>query len=412
MRLKFVFALLVLFATACTSTGTTQDSSGSPPNVPPSETPSITKTSPAISTTESPPTSTLAPYPDDTPLPPTIAAPLVSSPGITSLTMLSELDGWAISENAILRTTDGGSTWYNVSPSGVTDLGFGTGHTFFDASQAWILVADASDPAASGLLYRTGDGGLTWTVYPVPFGGGQMAFVDETHGWMLASLGAGAGSMAVAIYITDDGGESWTQTYTNDPNLAGAGDSLPLSGIKNNLTALDEETAWVGGVIYAPETFYLYKTTDGGRTWTPQTIPAAPGMQNTEVAVDSGPIFTTPDDGVLPIRFTGETLRTGFYATHDGGVTWEFVTFMPGAGAVDFVSPSDGFFWTGEQFFVTADGAQTWTSVDPNVPFGDTFAGMDFVNTNTGWVWTYEGASQYSLYKTTDGGHTWVSMEK
>ena len=297
------------------------------------------------------PTDTPAPFADDTPLPPTIAAPIVSSPDITFLHMLNELDGWAITENAILRTTDGGSTWYNVSPQGVTEFGYGTANTFLNASQAWVMVTDWSDPVGSGLLYRTSDGGLTWTVYPVPFGGGDLTFIDDDNGWMMASLGVAAGSMGVAIYQTDDGGATWTQTYTNDPNLANASDSLPLGGIKSNLTPLDADTAWVGGVIYAPETFYLYKTSDGGQTWAPQTIPAAPGMQNTEVSIDSGPIFTSPSDGILPIRFTGETYRTGFYATHDGGVNWEFVTFMPGAGAVDFVSPSDGFFWTGEQFF-------------------------------------------------------------
>jgi photosystem II stability/assembly factor-like uncharacterized protein len=254
------------------------------------------------------------------------------------------------------------------------------------------------------------DGGLNWTVYPVPFGGGDMTFIDELHGWMMAPLGAGAGSMAVAIYTTDDGGASWSRAYTNDPNLAGAGDSLPLGGIKNNLTPLDERTAWVGGVIYSPETFYLYKTIDGGQTWAPQTLPTAPGMQNTEVAVDIGPIFLTPDEGILPLRFMGETLRTGFYATHEGGVTWEFLTFMPGAGAVDFVSSSDGFFWTGEQFFFTGDGAQTWASITSDVLFADAFAGMDFVNARTGWVWTYDETGQHSLFKTTDGGATWYPM--
>jgi photosystem II stability/assembly factor-like uncharacterized protein len=310
-----------------------------------------------------------------------------------------------------LRTTDGGSTWYNVSPQGVTAFGFGTANTFLNASQAWVMVADSSDPIGSGLLYRTGDGGLTWTVYPVPFGGGEMAFLDEDSGWMMAYLGIAAGSMGVSIYRTNDGGATWTQTYTNDPNLANAGDSLPLGGIKNDLVPLDTGTAWVGGVVYAPETFYLYKTIDGGATWSPQTIPAAPGMQNTDISIDNGPIFVSPNDGILPIRFMGETQRTGFYATRDGGVNWEFVTFMPGAGEVDFVSPSDGFFWTGEQFFITADGAQTWTNINSDAPFADSFAGMDFVNTRTGWVWAYNVTGPNDLYKTVDGGATWIPME-
>jgi len=408
MRWKFVLAILALALQACTAIGTPL-----PPPEPASvsETESPPEVEPVTSTATLEPTDTPAPYEDDTPSPPTVAAPLVSSPGITYLHMLTELDGWAISDNAILRTTDGGSTWYNVSPQGVTEFGYGTANTFLNASQAWVMVADASNPVGSGLLYRTSDGGLTWTNYPVPFGGGDLAFTDENNGWMMAFLGVAAGSMGVSIYKTEDGGASWKQVYTNDPNLANASDSLPLGGIKDNLTPLDAQTAWVGGVIYAPETFYLYKSNDGGQSWAPQSMPAAPGMQGTELAIDNGPIFLTTSDGILPIRFTGETLRTGFYATHDGGLNWEFVTFMPGAGAVDFVSPSDGFFWTDEQFYFTVDGAQTWSTLSPNMDFHDSFAGMDFVNTRTGWIWTYDIIGQYGLYKTTDGGTTWFSME-
>jgi len=407
MKLSWLFPILLIL-TACTSP------LQSPPEAAPvSEAESVFPTdtlqpepAPKIQT------DTPAPLAGDTPLPPTIAAPIVSSPDITFLRMLTELDGWAITENAILRTTDGGSTWYNVSPQGVTEFGYGTANTFLSVSQAWVMVTDWSDPVGSGLLYRTSDGGLTWTVYPVPFGGGDLAFLDEDNGWMMAALGIGAGSMGVAIYQTDDGGATWTQTYTNDPNLENASDSLPLGGIKSNLTPLDGSTAWVGGVVYAPETFYLYKTDDGGQTWAQQTLPAAPGMENTEVSIDSGPIFTSPNDAILPIRFTGETYRTGFYATNDGGLNWEFVSFMPGAGTVDFVSPTDGFFWTGEQFFITDDGAQSWTNINFDVLFGESFAGMDFVNTRTGWVWTYDETGQYGLYKTTDGGTTWISIEE
>ena len=413
MRWKLTLIVLTLIMSACTAVGTTLSPSEAAPLSETEAEIEVSTDTPVLEPETEVPTDTPAPLAEDTPLPLTIAAPIVPSPHITFLRMLNELDGWAITENAILRTTDGGSTWYNVSPQGVTEFGYGTANTFLNASQAWIMVTDWSDPASfrSGLLYRTQDGGLTWIVDPVPFGGGDLTFIDDENGWMMASLGVAAGSMGVAIYQTEDGGATWTQTYTNDPNIADASDSLPLSGIKNNLTPLDSQTAWVGGVIYAPETFYLFKTNDGGQTWAPQTIPAAPSMQNTEVLIDSGPIFTSPSDGIMPIRFTGETYRTGFYATQDGGVNWEFVTFMPGAGTVDFVSPSVGFFWTGEQFFVTEDGAQTWTTINSNVLFGDMFAGVDFVNTRTGWAWTYDQDGQYGLYKTTDGGVTWVSMD-
>ena len=67
----------------------------------------------------------------------------------------------------------------------------------------------------------------------------------------MADLGVGAGSMAVSVFQTKDGGATWTRAYTNDPNLEGAGDSLPLGGIKDMLVPLDMNTAWIGGVIYS-----------------------------------------------------------------------------------------------------------------------------------------------------------------
>ena len=114
MRLKISLIVLTLIATACTSVGT--------PLSPPESASAASTDTPAPEPATEVPTNTLAPFEDDTPLPPTIAAPVVSSPGITSLHMLNELDGWAISENAILRTTDGASTWYNVSPQGVNGI--------------------------------------------------------------------------------------------------------------------------------------------------------------------------------------------------------------------------------------------------------------------------------------------------
>ncbi|MDK1117853.1 MAG: hypothetical protein QGM50_03585 [Anaerolineae bacterium] len=339
-----------------------------------------------------------------------ISAPIVNSANILNLHMFNERDGWGISENSILRTIDGGVTWYNVSPQGLTTFGYGVPNAFLNASQAWVIVVEAGDPYGSGTLYRTNDGGQSWTVFPVPFGGGNLSFTDDMNGWMMENLGGGAGSMAISIYRSENGGATWSQSFTNDPSLENTTDSLPLHGIKYNLTPLNSQTAWVGGVVYAPDTLYLYKTSDAGRTWALQSLPTAPGMQNTEISIDSGPIFSSQSDGILPVRYFGETFRTGFFSTHDGGGSWEFITAMPGTGAVDFVSLSAGFFWTGEQFFSTSDGGHSWTNINSDVLFGESFVGMDFVSTHTGWVWTYDPTGQYGLYQTTDGGKTWIPL--
>jgi len=321
--------------------------------------------------------------------------------------MFDEREGWGIAEEAIVRTNTGGQVWHDVSPAGLTDFGFSVHGFFRNPQQAWVLAPDAGDPPFGGRLYRTTDGGLTWQFSSVPFRDGRLAFLDDQNGWVMAGLGAGAGSMAVAVFKTSDGGQTWEQVFTNEPNLEGSSDSLPLGGIKMSFTPLNSQTAWIGGVVYTSGKFYFYRTTDGGKTWALQTLPPSPGSDTGEIVISQSPTFFSPTEAVLPVRIVGENVQTAIYATKDGGESWEFISEQPGAGMVDFTSPDEGIFWSGEQFFSTLDGGQTWTGVQPDIPFGDSFIGMEFVNAHTGWVWTYEPTGAGFLYVTTDSGGTW-----
>ena len=224
-----------------------------------------------------------------TPTPQTLPFPTISAPEIISLKMVNIHDGWALTENAVLRTNDGGLTWYEITPAGETNLGYGTGFSVLDEHTTWILAANPETPKSSGMLYRTQDGGMNWDEIAVPFSGNAIDFVEANQGWIMLDLGAGAGSMGVSIYRTADGGNSWAEVYTNDPNLPNAGDSLPLGGIKTNLVALDGQTAWISGIVYAPGVIYLYKSHDGGETWVLQELPTVPETQNAEASTQ-GPI--------------------------------------------------------------------------------------------------------------------------
>ncbi|MCI0549968.1 MAG: hypothetical protein L0287_03360 [Anaerolineae bacterium] len=359
-----------------------------------------------------PPESTPTPYPD-TPSPAEINAPLIESPALVSIQFLNEIDGWGVTETQIVRTNDGGVTWYNITPPEVTETGYLIEMFILDNNNVWLQKPDFDNYPNKGFLYHTTDGGITWVMFTTPFSGGDNNFLDANNGWMLADLGVGAGSNAVSVYQTTDGGETWDQIYTNDPNLADSGDSLPLAGIKSDLTPLNTQTAWVGGVVYSPGEIYLFRTEDAGRDWVPISLPLPSGAENFELSIDKDQMrFVTASDGFLALRMAGDITQTAIYVTHDAGDTWLLTpTIISDAGSADFLSANEAVVYNGNQFYVTRDAARTWTIIPPDVKFGDTFAGMDFVNTSSGWVITLDPTNNhYSLYRTSDGGATWFPV--
>ena len=353
---------------------------------------------------------TPTPYPD-TPSPAEINAPLVEVPALVSIQFLNELDGWGVTETQIVRTNDGGITWYNVTPTELTEAGYSVDIFVLDNDQVWMQLADFDNFPNSGSLYRTTDGGLTWTSNEVPFSRGDLNFLDANNGWVMSVLGVAAGSAGVSVFQTSDAGETWNQTYTNDPNLADAGDSLPLSGLKSGLTALDMQTAWVYGLTYAPGTVYLYRTEDGGANWNRQSLPLPQGVENAELSVEKIE-FIAPDFGFLTMRITSDNINLAVYISDDSGKTWSLTpTLIPGAGSADFLSANEAVIYNGSQFYVTRDAARTWSIIPPDVLFDESFAGMDFVNVSSGWVITVDPTTNHrALYRTSDGGATWFPV--
>jgi photosystem II stability/assembly factor-like uncharacterized protein len=356
--------------------------------------------------TEIPPT----PFPD-TPAPPTIPASVIEAPAFTDIQFFNELDGWGITEMYLVRTNDGGITWYDVTPTDLDEVGSTVETFILDKDHAWVQKPDFNNFPNNGILYHTADGGLTWSISSTPFSGGDLSFLDEDNGWMLGDLGVGAGSNAVAVFQTTDGGATWTERYSNDPNNPEAGDSLPLGGLKSDLAPIDMQTAWIGGVIYAPGTVYLYCTDDRGRTWTLVNLPLPEGAENVELGIDRDQMqFVSAQDGFLVVRMSGDSTQTAVYVTNDGGDRWTLTpTLIPEAGDSDFLSAEEAIIYNGEQFYITRDRARSWTTVSPDIVFGDSFLTMDFVNPNSGWI-VSAAEEQYSLYRTHDGGATWLPV--
>ncbi len=406
MKKILTFLFLLSFITACTTALATQS-----PQLQSASAPVATEANVVEATaTETEAIAQSAIAPANTPLPAVVEAPLIDSPSIIFIDMMDEVYGWGITETEVVSTNDGGVTWYNVTPPGLTDVGYSVFTDFLDKSHAWVQIVDPNNYPNGGTLYRTFDGGLSWDAFETPFSAGDMEFVDENNGWMMADLGVGAGSMAVAVFQTNNGGETWSRTYTNDPNIEGAGDTLPLGGIKVLMVPLNMNTAWIGGVVYSSGSTYLFRTDDSGRTWSQVSMMLPGDAQSSELTIEQIKFFS-PTQGFLVIRMTSTTQETILYTTNDGGETWNPApATLPNSGVLEIPSAQEMIFYYSNQFYVTKDAAQKFEVIDPNIAFGESLTDMSFANASTGWVITTSPTNQRALYKTIDGGVTWFPL--
>jgi photosystem II stability/assembly factor-like uncharacterized protein len=164
---------------------------------------------------------------------------------------------------SLLRSSDGGASWVSraswvVNPSFATPtLGFGSGTD----------VRDGLHPQTSAI---TRDGGRTWKTQLGPCHGEQnmtvgFSFPSSELGWAAcASSEAGAGFFQFkAVYRTTDGGATWTPTDSSSPSHA-FGRGLWANGGALGIHMFTDGSGyfWAGGG-YA----YLVHTSDGGHTW-------------------------------------------------------------------------------------------------------------------------------------------------
>jgi photosystem II stability/assembly factor-like uncharacterized protein len=276
-----------------------------------------------------------------------------------------------------------------------------------DVDNAWVLVP--LDPT-TGTLYQTTNGGIGWSSFGVPFSNATIQFLDAANGYVMTSLGGGAGSEAVAIYRTLDGGANWTRIYINDPTVEGSSDSLPLSGQKIDMYFLDVNRGWVGGAIPMDGFTYLYATADGGVTWTQQVLALPPGFETSMTEVGA-PHFFNATDGIMQVRLISGIPSTVFFMTFDGGLTWGRTFPINAYGRHSFATVLDVFLWDGgPALFFSHDSGLTWDAAAPNINITDTLMSMQFVNIATGWALTGDADGHHSLYVTHDGGTIWTPL--
>ncbi len=295
----------------------------------------------------------------------------------------------------VLRTTDGGRTWQDVSPGGDTGALEFRDVEAFDARRAVIMSAGEGGDSR---VYTTRDGGQTWRL------GFQnteasafydcIGFWDARHGIALSDPVGGR----FRVISTRDGGASWSVV---DPS--GMPDALPgefaFAASGTCLVTAGRSDAWIASGGGA--TSRVFHSTDRGRTWsvtsTPVKSAAAGGIfslavRGTDDLVAVGGDFTAPTVGADASATSTDAGATwapgGTLGGYRSGAAWLSQRQhgrAPGTDAVIAVGP------TGTD--LSRDAGRTWTAVDTG--------SLDSVEcTRDGACWASGAAGRVAVLRT------------
>jgi photosystem II stability/assembly factor-like uncharacterized protein len=397
-------ALLALLLGACTPGAVSTPTQSQPTQAPVATTPSPTR-SPAPTETETPPTATISNTATVMVIPTTTVTATTGLPTFNWIDMIDTQNGYGLDEQNLYRTDNGGIQWNVITPPGV-NANFSV--FFLDAQNGWMLVGDPQDLSRSN-LYHTADGGQNWTSTPAPFGMGRIQFLDEQNGWAMANINCGAGSCGLDIFNTTDGGQSWMKISSASPDNNTQPGKLPFAGDKNGMTFLDMQHGWVGGTEPKDGYVWLFTTQDGGQTWKQVNLPLPSGYTTSTISVDP-PKFFSAQDGILPVTLFTDSPHKDFYMTQDGGQSWKPGSVVDSNGIASIPTMQDIFVWDGGTLQTSHDSGQTWTAISPNINLSQIIAQLDFIDKDNGWATSIDTNLKGMLYKTNDGGKTWVAL--
>jgi photosystem II stability/assembly factor-like uncharacterized protein len=305
---------------------------------------------------------------------------------LIAIRMIDDQQGWALSKTHILKTADGGQHWTNVTPPSFSAGGLAVGQ-FKNALYAWVVVTNQQTGIVTVL--RTTDAGQNWgsaTINDAVIaaeGTDQPHFLTNTEGWLEVIGSPGAGQQPADIFHSTDGGQSWQKIASTTNPASG----LSNSGFKSGISFEDTLHARLAtsSITGNPTDPGLYLTSDGGHTWTKDSIGAMPETGVTQIGTEPPVFFGTT--GILPVKYSVSGQQKLLLYTNNGN-GWTKTQQSVAADIDNVYVVSTQSTWatdTQGKFYNTSDGGQTWQHTAGD--YGKINA-LSFVSANDGWAVT------------------------
>ena len=305
-----------------------------------------------------------------------------------------------------VRSDDGGITWQRGPITQLPHAAARVAVSPTDPKRAWLAAYEAG-------VYRTDDGGSTWThigAYPSDYAHSVMADPEDANAVLV-------GSEPAALFRSNDAGSTWEEcrSFREVPESSNWGFHAPTRDSHvRDLVASPAD----GDLLYAGiEVGGVVRSTDGGSSW--QQLPGldddihclhlgAPvdvASQRVYVATASAPfrssnggdeweqindgldrrytlhIAAAPDDADQVLVTVSENARRKspqFYRSTDGGSSWQLVEGLgEGEDAESMVvafewdpsSPEEVYPGTdGGELYHSADRGRTWQRLPVTLP--------------------------------------------
>jgi len=272
-----------------------------------------------------------------------------------SVSSVSESVGWTAGANAtVLRTTNAGTTWLSATGTGLS------GHVYNIWGISTTTAFCTTTPSTTN-IYKTTDGGATWTTVFSQSGGfiDAIQMISPTTGYAVGDPVGGKWT----VLKTTDSGNTWNRIAT-EPVQSGSEAGW------NNSFQIDGNYMWFG-----TSSGTVYHSTDLGVTWSSS---ATPGSTNNYALH-----FNSKKNGLAG--------GNGMTRSNDSSETYSSVNKPP---TLTDIYGMDGFvneWWavgSGPEIYKTGDGGLNWNIVFFPRPLIFYYAINLFKNNNaaSGWI--------------------------
>ncbi len=276
------------------------------------------------------------------------------------------------------RTIDGGINWIGGN---ITNCAGRCPSSIFalNADTAWTAMFSGAGGPGTGAIMRTDDGGTTWYQQTTALFSAVGNFPNIVYFWDANNgicMGDPTGGY-FEIYTTIDGGTNWNRTSNAEVPTQENGEF----GITDVFTADHGSTLWFG-----TNHGRIYKTIDGGYNWTVAQTPFADFIGAIAFRDANNGLCTSGGlTGSLDVaRTTDGGLTWSLVGTNTAGMLLKGgLCYVPGTDSTYFISTPFAGSVDGTTF--SPNDGSAWIPVD-NLIHTD----IEFVNDSIGWTGSNE----------------------